>query len=206
MSGERSDELYNRFGRERISHRQVDELIGLSRGLCADGVLNQAEVEFLEKWLAANLATTANPLVTTLYDRIRDILEDGVADEEECDDLFGSLNAFSDTSFETGELLKSTTLPLCSPPPHLEFPGVSYCFTGTFTYGKRRECQHAVVERGGTCGSLTQNTNYLVIGEYATESWKHSSFGHKIMKAVEMRDEKGLPISIIAEQHWVRFL
>jgi hypothetical protein len=27
----------NKFGRERISSRQIDELTGLARGLCADG-------------------------------------------------------------------------------------------------------------------------------------------------------------------------
>lgn len=34
---------------------------------------------------------------------------------------------------------------------------------------------------------MAQKTNVLVIGVYATESWKHSSFGNKILKAVEWR-------------------
>lgn len=206
MSSERDEELYNLFGRERISQRQIDELIGLSRGLCADGMLNEAEVSFLEKWLAASAAATGNAVVTTLYRRIREIFQDGVADQEEREDLFETLNAFSDTTFETGEVLKSTTLPLCSPPPELEFVGRSYCFTGTFTFGCRSLCEQAVVKRGGVCGSLTKKTNFLVVGEYATESWKHSSFGNKIMKAAELRDQRGVPIAIVSEQHWVTFL
>lgn len=70
MTSERNEYLYNRFGGERISSRQVDELIGLARGVCADGLLNQAEVEFLEKWLAANLGITDNPLTAALYRRV----------------------------------------------------------------------------------------------------------------------------------------
>ncbi len=55
MTQDYKEALYNQFGRERISVRQVDELVGLARGVCADGLLNHAEVEFLQKWLATNL-------------------------------------------------------------------------------------------------------------------------------------------------------
>jgi hypothetical protein len=58
-----------------------------------------------------------------------------------------------------------------------------------------------VEARGAISGSLTKSTDVLVIGCYATESWKHSSFGNKIMKAAEMRN-KGVPISIVSEEHW----
>lgn len=82
---------------------------------------------------------------------------------------------------------------------------MNYCFTGTFNYGQRKHCEQAVKERGASAGSLTQKTNVLVIGVYATESWKHSSFGAKILKACDFRDS-GLPISIVSEEHWTRHL
>ena len=205
MVQHRDEELYNCFGHERISARQIDELIGIARGLCADNVLNNSEVEFLEKWLAANVGITGHPVVATLYRRIGDILADGVVDQDERLELFGTLNAFSDTTFELGEVMKPGTLPLCSPPPALSFAGKSYCFTGTFSFGGRRQCHQAVEERGATAGNLTRKTDYLIIGAYATDSWKHSSFGHKIEKACEMRDT-GVPIAIVSEDHWVRFL
>jgi hypothetical protein len=71
--------------------------------------------------------------------------------------------------------------------------------------GQRKECGRLVVERGGMCGGLTKRTNFLIVGEYATESWKHSSMGTKILKACEMRDS-GIPISIVSESHWKNFL
>lgn len=205
MVQQRDEELYNFFGRERISERQIDELIGIARGLCADKVLNDPEVEFLEKWLAASVGITGHPIVATLYQRVRDILADRVVDQDERADLFDTLNAFSDTTFELGEVMKPGSLPLCSPPPELSFVGKCYCFTGTFSFGGRTQCHEAVEERGAAAGSLTRKTDYVVIGAYATESWKHSSFGNKIEKACEMRDA-GVPISIISEDHWVGFL
>ena len=200
-----NEKLLNAYGRERITDRQVDELTGLARGLCADGVLNQLEVEFLEKWLAANLAMTGNPVINTLYSRVAEALSDGVADAAEREELLHTLSDFSGNDFELGEALKSASLPLCDPAPKLTFFGRAYCFTGTFSYGRRPICEQAVLDRGGSCGSLTRKTDVLVVGIYATESWKHSSFGHKIMKAAEMRDA-GLPIAIVSEEHWARHL
>lgn len=202
---EMDEQALNRFNSDRLQSRQIDELIGLARGLIADGSMNQAEVEFLEKWLVANLSINQQPLIAKLYDRVSTILADGIADPEECHDLFAALSAFTASDSTLGEAPKSTTLPLCHPAPRVCFEAMTFCFTGTFSYGQRKHCEEAVLSRGGAGGSLTKTTNYLVIGAYATESWKHSSFGNKILKAVEMRSV-GNPISIIAEEHWSRHL
>ena len=195
----------NRVGAKRIADRQVNELVGLARGLAADGKIDQQEVEYLQKWLAANVSIRQQPLIGILYRRIEEVLSDGVADEDERAELFETLSAFSDHSTELGEVQKPTTLPLCHPAPSLTFESRRYCFTGTFNYGSRDACESAVVERGATAGSFTQKTNVLVIGSYATDSWKHSSFGNKILTACANR-ELGLPISIVSEAHWAEHL
>lgn len=197
----RDEAFYNRVSSDRLSTRQVDELIGLARGICADGVINQAEVEYLEKWLAGNLHITGQPLIQTLFERVRAALSDGEVTPDEQRDLFDTLKSFGASDIECGEALKATTLPLCDPPPDITFRSKRYTFTGTFQFGTRRTCEAEVLARGGECGSLTRQTNYLVIGVYATDSWKHSSFGNKILGACDMREE-GVPISIVAEQHW----
>jgi len=199
------EEFHNRVGGDRITSRQIDELIGLARGLVADNQINQTEVEFLQKWLAANAAISQQPLIHRLYWRINQILSDGVVDDTEKAELLDTLNAFSNRDFELGETLKATTLPLCNPAPSLSFAGLRYCFTGTFSYGQRKHCEQAVAERGASAGGITQKTNVLVIGVYATDSWKHSSFGNKILQAAEWRTQ-GHPISIVSEEHWVRHL
>jgi NAD-dependent DNA ligase len=199
------ERFYNRVGRDRITSRQIDELIGIARGLAADGRINVTEIEFLQKWLAANLDISAQPLIGTLYRRVNEILVDGVVDDEEHAELLDTLERFSSRDFELGETLKATTLPLCSPAPTLTFTDKAYCFTGTFTYGQRKHCEQAVIDRGGRASGLTQKVDFLVVGAYATESWKHSSFGNKILQACEWR-ERDLPIRIVSEEHWVRHL
>jgi NAD-dependent DNA ligase len=206
MTGAASDHLYNVYSNERISLRQIDELIGLARGVCADGVLNDSEIEFLEKWLVISADLSGQPVIARLYQLVEEMLRDGCVDEDERTQLFETLSALSDTTFELGEVLKPTTLPLCSPPPDVSFAGRRFCFTGTFNLGRRQDCERAVDERRGFAGTLTQDTDYLVIGAYVTDSWRHSSFGNKIIKAVDMRDTKGIPISIISEQHWSKYL
>ena len=66
-------------------------------------------------------------------------------------------------------------------------------------FDKRQECEAAAEARGASAGSLTQKTNVLVIGAYATESRKHSSFGDPAGSG--WRD-RGIPIAIVAEAHW----
>lgn len=200
-----NERLHLRLGGDRITSRQIDELIGIARGLLADGKINQAEIEFLQKWLAANADISNQPLIHVLYHRVNEILADGVADAEEQADLFDTLNRFVSNDTELGEDLKPSSLPLCNPAPTLTFANRSYCFTGTFNFGQRKACEQVITERGGTAGSLTRKTHVLVIGSYVTSSWKHSSFGDKIERAVEWR-ASGAPISIVSEAHWRQFI
>jgi NAD-dependent DNA ligase len=202
---EKDSAFLNIVGGKRIADRQIDELIGLARGLVADGRIEQSEVEYLQKWLAANMAVTEQPVIRTLYRRINEILEDGLVDLDEKNELLDTLSRFTTSDIELGEVLKATSLPLCDPAPTLSFAGWRYCFTGTFNFGKRKDCEDAVIARGASAGGLSQKTNVLVIGIYATESWKHSSFGNKILEASDWRDA-GIPISIVSEEHWVKAL
>jgi NAD-dependent DNA ligase len=195
----------NQLSNDRLAARQIDELIGLARGLCADGVLNQLEVEYLQSWLASSVTASQQSLIVTLYHRIEHALSDGFLDEAEQQDLFDTLKSLTGDRIELGEVLKSSSLPLCNPAPTVEFPGRVFVFTGTFMIGQRKECERIVLERGGLCGSLTKNASYLVIGAYATESWRHSSMGAKIVKACQMRDD-GVPIAVVSEAHWKSFL
>ena len=115
MGGEHKGEPFLRaVSHERLSDRQIDELIGLARGVACDGAVNQGEAEFLQKWLAANVEVSDQPVISTLYRRVNEILADGVMDTDEAADLLETLNAFSNRDFELGEVLKSTTLPLCA--------------------------------------------------------------------------------------------
>jgi NAD-dependent DNA ligase len=194
-------ELHTLFRETDINERQIDELIGLCHGVVADGQVTQQEAQYLQKWLAANASVARNPVIATLYKRVAEMLNDRTLDDEEAQELYETLMHFTGGDFELGECLKPTTLPVDNPPPAIIFAGKRFCFTGTFTYGSRTICENAVEERGGEAGTLTKATDYLVIGAYATDSWKHSSYGRKIEKAAGMK-QKGHTLAIIHEPHW----
>lgn len=193
-------ELMRCFHAGRLSDRSVDELIGLSAGIIADGVVHQKEAEFLHSWLAKYASVVnENSMTRNLLIRIREMLSDGVLDDEESRELLEMLKSFAGVG-EVGEVPLATDLPLDNPPPRMVADGKRFCFTGLFLFGKRDECEQHAKDSGGTAGSLTRKTDYLVIGHYAAESWKHASYGNKILRALEMR-EKGVPIYIVSEEH-----
>ena len=202
-------DIFNRFNRKNIDDRQIDTLIGLSKGLTADGVISQDEAEFLLSWLIQNRAASQNPIIGNLLSKVSTILADGILDADEASDLLQTLRGITGEQSEIGELAKPTTLPVNHPLKPITFPARSFLFTGTFAYGTRRQCQEAVESRGGIiANSVTKSLNYLVIGSYVTDSWAHETFGRKIQKAVEYQIQ-GVPLIIVTEVHWAhegRFL
>ena len=52
---------------------------------------------------------------------------------------------------------------------------------------------------------MTYDTDFLVIGSYVSDSWKHEVFGRKIQKAMDYRAQEGVP-KIVGEDAWLRAL
>lgn len=195
-------DIFTRFNRKNIDDRQVDTLIGLSKGLIADGKIVQAEAEFLQTWLIQSRLASDNPIIINLLDKVSSMLEDNCLDEDEAEELLNILHKISGESSEVGELAKTTNLPINEPVPSVLFEGSTFLFTGTCVFGTRKQCQEAVMALGGKCASgVTKDLNYLVLGTYVTDSWTHENFGRKIEKAMVYRDS-GIPIAIITEEHW----
>ena len=118
-----SNDPYLIFNREDVADKQVDTLIGLCKGIAADGVVNQQEAVYLQGWLAANEITIqSNPVTANLLSRVNDMLSDGVLDRDEAQDLLAALRSFAGDTPETGEFLKTTGLPVDYPEPDIEFP------------------------------------------------------------------------------------
>jgi len=196
-------DIFQRFNRKSIDDRQIDTLIGLCKGLTADGKVDQSEAEFLHSWLIQSRQATDNPVIINLLSRVDAMLEDGVLDEEESAELLSILHKITGEPSEVGELAKSTSLPVDHPPPNIIFEGNLFLFTGTCVYGTRKDCQAAIEEMGGiNAKGVNKKLNYLVLGTYVTDSWIHESYGRKIEKAMQYREE-GVPITIITEEHWI---
>ena len=187
-----------RYSSSRLNNRQVDMLVGLAKGIIADGVVTKEEAEFLATWLANNRYTD-NAMVDYFLAKIHPMLADGVLDNEEQEQLHSLLAEFVGDPGSLGELLHSTSLPLNDPQPEVEFESQTFLFTGTCAYGTRKECQSFIEKVGGiNVRNVTRKLDYLVVGTYVTRSWIHENYGRKIEAAMEYREHYGKP-AIIAE-------
>ncbi|MDH5179484.1 MAG: BRCT domain-containing protein [Gammaproteobacteria bacterium] len=196
-------DLITRFNRKNIDDRQIDTLIGISKGLVADGKVEQSEAEFLVTWLIQSRQNTDNPVIVNLLNKVDAILEDGVLDRDESAELLCLLHKITGEPSEIGELAKATSLPIDNPLPSITFEDMQFLFTGTCAYGTRKQCQAAIESLGGiNAKGVTKKLNYLVLGTYVTDSWAHENYGRKIEKAMQYRDD-GVPLVIINEEHWV---
>jgi hypothetical protein len=191
------------FHQERIDERSAEALIGISAGLTADGVINVREAEFLKSWMETHMGHLDDPVINILYRRLSDMLSDGVLDLNESAELLHMLQQFSGVPLSgPTPFAAPSSLPLCSPTPLITWPEKVFMITGVMAYGPRKACEGLIEERGGLIGGgVSKKVHYLVIGSIANEQWLHSSYGLKIKKAVQLR-ENGHPISIISEEHW----
>jgi len=190
--------------RQRME-RDVSEMLGLARGLLADGVITEEEVKLLRAWMEAHPDAIRAWPGSVLWRRLERIFADGVITEEERQDLASLLEQLVGGSIgivPAAGASGSTSLPLDDPPPELAFDGRIFVLTGRFAYGPRAACEREIRLRGGVCESnVTRRTHYLVVGTFGSRDWLHTSYGRKIERAVSLRDRYGAP-AIVSEDHW----
>lgn len=191
------------FGYKRVKERTTDELIGICKGVIADGQVVEAEAKFILNWMHANPEVTDEYPGWQIYQRLNAFLEDDMLDQEEGEELkelllaaTGEDNKLHATHNMTG------SLPLDKPMPVVVFKEQVFCFTGAMATMIRRKAMEAVEQKGGNVtNKISKKVDYLVLGCMGSRDWLHSTHGLKIEKAVKMR-EQGIPIKIISEEHW----
>ena len=190
----------------RIQDRLIDELIGVCRGVIADGIVDEKEAIFLGQWIENHREIADRWPVNILYARVTEMLKDGILTVAEESELLMTLRDITGESSLFAEPNRSTTLPLDSPRPDIQFQGQTFCLTGRFVFGSTVDCEEVIAELGGKLTEApTKSTDYLVIGEMCSPDWIHTTFGRSIEHAVELR-EQGTPIAIVSEEHWVNSL
>lgn len=195
-----------RLNYRKIEDRQIDELIGMCKMAIGDGHVDMAEVKALLSWLENNQEASDRWPANVLHDRIANILEDGIVDQEEEGELIDLLMQVTGQPIDKTLAQMSSTLPLCRPFPEIAFADRNFCLTGKFFYGPRKHCEKAIEELGGhSASSPSGKTDYLVIGMIGSTDWIHSTHGRKIEAAVELR-ETGKKIRIVSEEHWTKYL
>lgn len=188
-------------GKQRAT-RDVSEFMGLCQGVIADGVISQDEITYIARWLESHPDSWGSWPVSTIISRLNSILSDEIYSEDEERDLLELMTSICRVSNANEALAMSSDLPLSYPAPPVNVEGYTFCLTGTFEFGTRMAVINELEKRGGIMlNGIRKDLDYLIVGSIASRDWKHSSFGNKILQAVEYR-EKGLPVHIISEQHW----
>ena len=188
---------------QRRVEQGLAEMVGLVRGVIADGKVTEDEAHRLSEW------TRANPEVATRYPanllsrRLERIFLDGKVDGRERDRLSAMLAQLAENpSGLGGGAPLATDLPLTVPPPDVVFGGQTFVFGGEMAYGPLHACEREVVERGGVCEhAVNRRTDYVVIGALAATDWAQGAFGGLIDEVVSYRS-RGVPIAVITEEHW----
>lgn len=195
------------FQQARMDRRAADAMTGLAAGMVADGMISLQEAKFLEGWITSNLAHLDDPVINLLYRRLSNMLADGVLDAGESRELLEMLQCFSGLkptrpTPSENPFATPNELPINHPAPDMEWPGRVFVFTGVMAFGPRKDCEALVKARGGIIApGVSKKIHYLVVGSIGNEQWRHTTYGTKIIKAVELR-EAGTDLAIVSEGHW----
>lgn len=181
--------------------RSLDELIGICKGVVADGKVCQAEADFLLNWMQANRGLAAAFPASALLPRLTVMLAGGRLDDAEAQELLGVLRDMTGEQGQQGRGACTTSIAFDDPLPRLGFAGRAYCLTGGFVSCTRAEAAARIEALGGRMVRAVTTSCTLIVGCVASDAWLHSTHGRKILCAVEER-ERGKAVRIIPEAHW----
>ena len=197
--------------RELSAQRRVEqglaEMVGLVRGVIADGRVSEEEAQRLSEWARENPEVATRYPANLLSRRLERIFMDGRVDGGERKRLAALLTQLAEnpTGFGGGYPL-ATDLPITQPPPEVTFEGQTFVFGGEMAYGPIHACEREVMERGGVADrTVNRRTDYVVIGMLAANDWSQSAFGGLLDSVVQYRS-RGVPMAVITEEHWTNAL
>lgn len=204
------DSLEHQAALRRFNHYEnvdkcLEHLLGICTGLTADQHITDEEIVFLHHWLMDHPILEKVWPASELLELTTRILDDNVIEEAERTEISELLNKVIGSPIENGVASGMATESPLDENANVIIPDHTFIFTGKFTFGSRKKCEDIVKEMGGKIGGkdVSLRTSYLVIGGTASEHWKFSSFGRKIQKAIDVRNDDRSNLKIISEQQWL---
>ena len=174
--------------RERVQ-RGLSEMIGLVRGVIADGFVSSEEAEELTRWARENPEIAVRWPANLLARRLEQIFRDGRVDSRERKHLASLLEQLVENPAGLGEAFAlATDLPITRPEPEIVFEGSTFVFAGEMAYGPPRACEREVEELGGICErTISRRTDFVVIGSISAQDWSQAGFGELVDEVVQHR-------------------
>jgi hypothetical protein len=182
--------------------REIAELVGLLKGIIADGVVNEEEVMSFREWLRGHPKSLKRWPAKHLQERLEGVFSDGVIDEEERVELHALFRATAIDRFDPAKYGPWSSI--WGQSAQLgRIEGQPFAFTGAFAFGTKRNCAAATVDRGGTVyDSVVDKPMTLVVGRSSPSAPAYDLFEDDIRRADKYRSS-GTPIIVIREENWI---
>ena len=215
FSGEELDDINNLIS-DIIEYRSyeditdsdyLNEFLGLISGIVSDDLINDDEFSYIVDWINNHADLVDDP---TVRDVVIKMVEFSKIDSPSADDEAALLSFLKQTSgiqfLETGSTEVHPMDHIADTIDSMDYTGARICFTGVFDTGSRKEVEAIANKLGAiTRKDPSKSIDYVIIGSQVSPDWKHTSFGRKIQKAIELR-EGGHPLFILTEKHWRTFI
>ncbi len=187
--------------------RSMQMLTGLVTGIVADGQLHDLEIQLLNTWLTSNPDVTATWPGSAIARHVREVLQDGIVTADERAHLLNQLQSLAGSDFsETGSADPSVAALPYDLEAVIAVRDLCICHTGEFIYGTRSACEGLTAKAGGIpASSVTKKVAFLVVGTHVSPAWVNTTYGRKIMRAMELRDA-GHSIAVVSEKRWLEAL
>jgi len=180
-------------------------LQGIFHGILADGILNDEEIFKLHVWLSENEHLNSHYPYDEIRSLVLSIVADKKIDEEERAVLAAFIKQFVELkNTDIAEKVERDTngvniSGICAVDPEIIFENKTFCITGILSRGTRNELQKAIANKGGTpVNTISQKTDYLIIGDTNNACWSYSCYGRKVEKALDLR-KSGHTIILVHE-------
>lgn len=189
---------------DTVQDMEIKELLGIMSGISADGVINDHEIHHLFNWLEQHKNLKNLWPANVLFNRLKDILADGIISEAERVDLLKVSEQILGESQQDGELTYGlSTAFFAQQQFDLSLYDKSICFAGRFVSGPRV----ALVNRARRFGAYVQphvseSLDYLIIGTLALRDWRFAGHGKQIEEVLRLR-QADHPVQIITEKQWL---
>lgn len=191
-----------------LVHRQfvksAQVLSGIITGIVADGQLHDMEIQMLSTWISANPEVAQSWPGSAVARYLAEAMADGVITAEERTHLLHTLQQLVGSDFaESGAVDPAVTALPFDETAATPFQNSRICLTGEFLYGTRSACERLAEKAGCTpVAAVSKKVHYLIVGTNISPQWVNTSYGTKILRAMELRGE-GHQISIIRERDWL---
>ncbi len=185
---------------------QVNEFLGLLSGIAADDLVNEMEINTMVTWLNNNKNIIDVWPVYDIHDKLAIIIKKGFLTTEDSIELLAFIKKLTGTDFlSTGVAEANSSELFDTNIESIKYQNyTTFCFTGKFSCGTRKELEEQVKGRGSKkTKDVSGNVDYLVVGALASRDWICTSHGRKI-EAAHALQRKGHRIAIISEEQWIK--